>query len=149
MDRPSLLRLMDANANRALEGARVCEDLGRLALSSPAAFRRLRAIRHGIAAAMRRLPVSRLELVSARASGTDPGRRARPGAVAGAEQLLLINFQRVKEALRVLEECSRAAAPRSTAAFQRLRFQTYDAERELLLRLDAVRHRRPRRGRRT
>ena len=148
MDRRGLLRLLDANANRALEGARVCEDIARLSLASPRAFRRLRALRHGIAGAIGRLPMRRAELLAARDSVGDPGRRAAARPVDTVERLLLINFQRLKEALRVLEECARVAAPRCTAAFQRLRFQAYDTERDLLLRVDAVRHRRPRRGRR-
>jgi len=148
MDRRSLLRLIDANGNRALEGARVCEEIARLALAAPQSFRRMRAIRHGIAAAMRSLPVGRRQLLAARDTHADPGRRASAASVESAERLLVINFQRLKEALRVLEECSRVAAPRRAAAFQRLRFHAYDAERDLLLRLDAVRDRRPRRRRR-
>ena len=148
MGRRSVLRLIDANANRALEGARVCEDLARLWLDAPQAFRRLRAVRHGIASAMRRLPATRADLLAARDTGADAGRRARAARVETAERLLVINFQRVKEALRVLEECSRVAAPRVTARFQALRFQAYDAERDLLLRLAAVRDRRPGRRRR-
>jgi len=141
MTRTALLRMLDANANRALEGLRVCEDVVRFHLGTPRIFRRIRALRHGVAEALTRLPVRPTELVRARNSARDPGRTAPATAVPSLERLLLINFQRAKEALRVLEEAARLLAPRQTAAFQRLRFRTYEAEREALLRVEALRHR--------
>ena len=141
MTRRSVLRLIDANANRALEGVRVCEDIVRFHCRSRASFRRLRALRHAIASAVRRLPVTPVELVRVRESREDPGRRAPSARVGSLERLLLINLQRVKEALRVLEECSRTFSPSHSAAFQRLRFRTYDLEGDLLLTLAALRHR--------
>jgi len=136
----SLLRLIDANANRALEGLRVCEDVARFHLESPRAFRRARALRHAVARAVRKLPATPADLVRARGSSRDVGRRAPAARVASLDQLLLINFQRAKEALRALEESARLLAPREAATFQRLRFCTYEVERALLLRLDALRH---------
>ena len=141
MTRPALLRMLDANANRALEGLRVCEDVVRFHLGTPRLFHQIRALRHGVAAALARLPVRPTELVQARNSARDPGRSAPASAVPSLERLLLINFQRAKEALRVLEEAARLLAPRQTAAFQRLRFRAYEVEREALLRLATVRHR--------
>lgn len=139
MTRGSILRLVDANANRALEGVRVCEDIVRFSVERPQTFRRLRALRHAIAACVRRLPGSPLELLRARASRRDMGRDAPAPAVRSLKRLLVINLQRVKEALRVLEECSRLIAPRQTSAFHRLRFRTYEIERELFL--ETLRHR--------
>ncbi len=141
MTRRSVLRLLDANANRALEGLRVCEDLVRFELESASFFRRLRALRHGVAQAIRRLPVTPTELVRARESGSDIGRKAPASRVASLEHLFLINVQRTKEALRALEEGVRLIAPRQAASFQRLRFRTYEVERALVLRVAALRHR--------
>ena len=148
MIRKAVFRLLDANANRALEGLRVCEEIVRFHMASPRAFRRLRALRHAAAGAIRALPISPRELLAARESRGDVGRRAPAGRVASLEQLILINFQRAKEALRTLEECSRIAAPRSAAVFQRVRFRTYEVERHVLLTLASVRHHRPVRRRR-
>lgn len=147
MPKRSLLRLLDANANRALEGLRVVEEIVRFHWRAAGAFRRLRALRHAVAGALRRLPVSPRELAAVRDSREDVGRRAAAAGVESLERLLLINLQRAKEALRTLEECSRLIAPRQTRAFQRLRFRTYEVERELLRRVAAVRHHRPRRRR--
>ena len=141
MTQSSVLRLLDANANRALEGLRVCEEIARFHFASPRLFRRARALRHGVAHAVRRLPVRPSELLRARDSRHDVGRRAPASRVESLERLLLINFQRAKESLRTLEECARLLAPAVTPEFQRLRFASYDLERDCLLRLAAVRHR--------
>ncbi len=141
--RHAILRLVDANANRALEGVRVCEEIVRFQLDAAFLFKRARALRHAIAVAVRRLPASPAELVYARGSRQDVGRRARSGRIASLEQALLINAQRAKEALRTLEECSRILAPGQAAAFQRARFRLYDLERDTLLRVAALRHRGP------
>ena len=137
----SLLRIIDANANRALEGLRVCEDVTRFHLEHARVFRQLRALRHRVAGTVRALPLHPAELLGARQSRRDPGRRAASTRVASLEQLLLINFQRTKEALRVLEESSRLLGVDHARAFQRLRFGTYDVERDFLRRVAALRHR--------
>ena len=138
--RKSVLRLLDANANRALEGLRVCEDIVRFHLEAGRLYRRMRALRHAVAAGVRALPAAPLELVRARDSRRDPGARAPAGRTPSLERVLLVNFQRAKEALRVLEEVTRLTAPRHTPVFQQLRFRTYDLERDTLIRLAAVRH---------
>ena len=136
----TVLRIVDANANRALEGLRVCEEIARLHLASLRHFRRLRLLRHAVAAAVRQLPLTPADLLAARDSHRDVGRRAAAARASSLEQLLLINFQRAKEALRTLEECSRVIAPRATTAFQAVRFRTYQVERDVLLSLASLRH---------
>ena len=127
------LRLIDANANRALEGLRVCEEIARFHLESSSGFTRIRGLRHDVAEAISALPVDVAARLRARASRRDVGRRAPASRVDSLERLLLINFQRAKEALRTLEECARLIAPRHVGSFQRLRFHTYEVERDLLL----------------
>ena len=141
MTRRGVLRLVDANANRAMEGLRVCEEVVRFHYETPGLYRRARALRHAVARAVRRLPATPVDLVRARSSRSDVGRRAPASRVDSLERLLLINLQRAKESLRTLEESSRILAPRQTAAFQHLRFTVYDLERDILLKLAVVRHR--------
>lgn len=136
----SVARLIDANLNRALEGARVCEDIARFHLRAITVFRRLRRLRHDIAEAANELPLRPRELLAQRASRRDPGRNVPASRIDSLERLLLINCQRVKEALRTLEECARLGAPRSVSRFQALRFRTYDIERDLVLNLASLRH---------
>jgi thiamine-phosphate pyrophosphorylase len=140
MTKRSVLRIVDANANRALEGIRVCEDIVRFHLEAPDAFRRLRALRHAVARTVRRLPVRAADLARSRNSRQDPGKRAPASRVESLGRLLVINLQRTKESLRTLEECARLVAPRQTPDFARLRFRTYEVERDLLINLSSLRH---------
>ena len=143
-----LWRMIDANANRVREGLRVCEDLVRLCLGSEAGFRRVRALRYAVSRQLTALPIAREALLRARDTRQDPGRRSRPSTIRSAPQLLIINLQRAKEGLRVLEDSARVVAPPAVTGFQTLRFRVYDLERDLLLGLAAVRDRRSRRRRR-
>ncbi len=140
LQRRVLARMLDANINRAFEGLRVCEDLLRFGAVHGAPYGTVRALRHALSTQVAHLPMGARERVAARNSRQDPGRAARPskGGARSLEHLLLINLQRAKEALRVLEEASRLFAPRRVAGFQRLRFRLYNVERELLA---TVRHR--------
>ena len=138
--RRELLRVIDANVNRALEGLRVCEEIARFDLEQPRLFRRLRALRHDVALTVRRLPLASAELIRSRESHRDIGRRAPASPLRCRDQLVIINFQRAKESLRTLEECARVVAPRLIGMFQRLRFRTYDVERDTVLWLATVRH---------
>ncbi len=144
----SALRLMDANANRALEGLRVCEDVVRFHLEDQALYRRCRKLRHGIAEAMRGLAISPQALIAARDSRSDIGRAAPSKGIETLERLMILNLQRAKESLRVLEECSRVVAPSCAHVFQKLRFGTYDIERALFFKLASLRDRRRARRRR-
>ena len=137
-----VLRVLDANSNRAREGLRVCEDLVRFCVGSERQFQHVRSLRRALNAKLRRLPVKPADVVRFRDSQRDPGRLSRSPSVQSVEHLLLINLQRTKEALRVLEESCRLIAPRQAAGFQQLRFRTYHVERSLLIGLAALRHRR-------
>jgi len=136
----SVLRIVDANANRALEGLRVGEDIVRFHLEDARALRRLRTLRHAVAQTITRLPVGTLDLVRSRDSTHDLGKRSPAAHIGSLERLLLINLQRTKESLRTLEECARLIAPRRVPDFQRLRFRTYEVERDLLIKVSTLRH---------
>lgn len=140
----TLLRALDANLNRAREGLRVCEDLIRFDGAGRCEVERLRGIRHALARCVLALPVSHADLLRARDARRDAGRRLYPSSVESPDQLLLINLQRAKEAMRVIEESVRVLAPPCVTRFQQLRFRLYDAERDVLLNVAVVRHRRRR-----
>lgn len=118
----------------------MCEDIVRFSWEMPRLFRQLRTVRHAIAKSVRQLPVPVEDLLRARESRVDIGRRSSASRIESLERLLVLNLQRAKESLRVLEECSRVLAPRQTAVFQQLRFRVYEVERDLLLRVAALRH---------
>lgn len=139
-----LLRILDANLNRAREGLRVCEDVVRLGYDDPRLTARLKRVRHGVAAAGRRLPVPWRVLLGARASQRDVGRRGghlTSQRRATVQTLFIVNMQRAKEALRVLEEGCRLITPSVARSFAQLRFRLYAIETIFAQRRPPVRHR--------
>lgn len=137
-----LLRVFDANLNRAREGLRVCEEIARLVLEDPGLTRRCRRLRLEVHAAGLRLGGARL--VAGRDSDGDLGRPERRGAIRthrGAGDLLTANLRRVQEALRVLEEFGRLRSAAASRAFGALRFRCYSLEKKFHSRVPALRHR--------
>lgn len=133
-----IYRILDANLNRAREGLRVCEDVARFALDSAALSKELKALRHGVASAMRKVPASPGRLLAARDPEHDVGRGSRrPSEMhrRDAADIFMANIQRVKESLRVLEEFSKMTDSRLAIRFRRLRFRSYEVEKKAVTRL--------------
>jgi thiamine-phosphate pyrophosphorylase len=131
MDRSRLLRIVDANLNRAREALRVLEEVRRLGADDAERSARLKALRHGLSDYESALGIRAGELASSRDPVGDVGRVAPSGAHPGEEDLLRANARRLQEALRVLEETGRllgAGAGIASAA----RFDAYEAEKRLL-----------------
>ncbi|MBI2868511.1 MAG: thiamine phosphate synthase [Chloroflexi bacterium] len=132
----AVLRILDANLNRAIEGLRVLEELARLKLDDAVLSQALKDLRHDIA----RLPdVPRAGLLAARDSQADIGRDIEaPGqdetrSLAGT---VSANARRAQEALRVMEELARTpGAALEGERFRKARFAVYTLEKRLILRL--------------
>lgn len=133
----SLLRILDANANRAREAMRVCEDLARFVKNDKALAGRLKKCRHELTQVLLALPVSYAKLLAARDAARDLGRRGwiRDKKKAAWSDLMISNLKRAQEALRVLEEVSKVCAAKSSPEFQKLRFDLYELEKRALRRL--------------
>lgn len=127
----SLLRVIDANYNRAKEALRVAEDIARFYLADSDLTRRFKRVRHDLTRILLGFKVPYRHLVEARNSREDVGRAGlvRDKKRPGWKDLLLSNLKRGQEALRVLEEFSKMVEPRKTAAFQRIRFRLYELEK--------------------
>lgn len=130
----ALLRIVDANYNRGKEAVRVVEDLCRFYLKNSRLTGRLKRLRHDLTQTFLSLGIPDAALVEARNSREDVGRRGliRDKKRPGGRDLLVSNFKRAEEAVRVLEECSKVGRPSQTARFQRLRFRLYELEKESL-----------------
>ena len=131
-----MLRMIDANFNRAREGLRVLEDLARFEAQDAGLAREGKELRHALTAAVEGLGFSGLERVASRDTPGDVGTtisteaeksRASLDAVAAAAAA------RVSEALRVIEELAKTREQGGT--FEGLRYRVYTLERELRLRL--------------
>lgn len=125
----AVLRLLDANLDRAREGLRVLEDWARFGLDRADLVARTKDMRQRLG----RCHGDRYK--RARHAASDPAtglahpaqaERCRP------EQVVAANAARVQEALRVLEEFGRSVDPPLAAEAAALRYQLYDLEVELL-----------------
>jgi thiamine-phosphate pyrophosphorylase len=126
-------RILDASANRAREGLRVVEDYVRFVLDDPGLTRRLKEIRHRLAAALAGFDPELL--LDARDTPGDVGThimthpervRENPRAV------LTANFRRTAEALRSLEEYSKLVDVWLSGRFEVLRYDVYTLEKLVL-----------------
>lgn len=129
MDAPKpVLRLLDANLNRAREGLRVVEDTARFVWKDGLTYVRLRKIRHElqqIAARQYRA------LVSGRNSEEDAGRTIRERSRRSLQDVAIANIRRAQEAVRVLEEYSKVFGSSSASRFKKIRFRLYVEEKKI------------------
>jgi thiamine-phosphate pyrophosphorylase len=121
-----VLRIIDANANRASEGLRVVEEFVRFVLDDGHLTELCKWLRHDLAAALK--PLAASDLCAARDTCGDIGtsvatedeyQRADPLDVALASQ------KRVEQSLRCIEEYSKTLAPGVASAVEQLRYRAY------------------------
>lgn len=119
-------RIIDVNLNRAREGIRVIEDSVRFILNDEKTFTKLRNIRHRLE------KISYLiypKLIRSRDVQRDVGKNVKEEGISDMPSLILANFKRTQEALRVLEEYSKIVSQNITPMFKRLRFEIYSLEK--------------------
>ena len=127
INQQNIFRVLDANINRAREGLRVLEDAARFVFNRPALTIQIRRNRHRLDAAVRQ---SYPQLIAARDTGSDEGRSFNEGKRKDLSGLVIANFKRVEEAMRVLEEFSKLFSERAGKKFKKIRFEIYAAEKE-------------------
>jgi thiamine-phosphate pyrophosphorylase len=124
----STLRTIDANFNRAVEGLRVIEDHARFVLNDEFLAAECKRLRHDLTTALTALDPTG-ERVRARDTLADVGTTItspQESQRVSAEQLVAANWQRVSQALRVIEEFAKLLG-HSGADFEQLRYQSYTA----------------------
>jgi thiamine-phosphate pyrophosphorylase len=126
----SVLRILDANLNRAREAFRVLEDIARFHHDDASAAAALKEARHAVDAQAR--PISR-ELLQARDSARDVGQDGDlPVEEARSiREILAANLKRAGEALRSIEEVAKGRYPGLSREAHRRRFQLYTLEKEM------------------
>ncbi len=125
-----VLRLLDANLNRAREGFRVLEDTARFLFSHKLLFQALRKERHALDKITRK---NYPQLVDSRDAETDAGANMEEESNRQhLGNLIAANFRRCEESLRVLEEYGKVFEPGSSADFKRVRFRTYTLEKKTM-----------------
>lgn len=132
----SLFAVIDANINRAKEGLRVAEDTARFVLLDRPLSSKLKSIRHAVDTGAARICPDYASLVKSRDSSGDVGRKIKNSAEfsrAGLKDVLVSNFKRAQESLRVLEEISKLSDVAAAKKFKELRYKTYEAEKTAVL----------------
>jgi thiamine-phosphate pyrophosphorylase len=131
----AVLRIVDANFNRAREALRCMEEYGRFVLDDAELSGRAKGLRHELCQAIAEMPD--FELLMARDTPGDVGtgittesetHRADFAAVVQAAA------KRLTEALRCLEEYGKLASSRFAARMEAIRYECYDLEKQLLTR---------------
>jgi thiamine-phosphate pyrophosphorylase len=128
--RISLLRILDAAANRAREGLRVLEDWVRFGLDDPHLTAHLKEIRHDLAASLAGIPLD--QRLAARETRADVGTQIGTASESqrnGPNEVLTANFLRLEESLRSLEEYGKIIDPSVGMAIEQLRYRVYTVQR--------------------
>ncbi|MEN3013994.1 MAG: thiamine-phosphate pyrophosphorylase [Endomicrobiia bacterium] len=124
-----ILRIIDANINRITEGLRVIEETLRFVYRFESKYKALREIRHKIPKLFLKFYPS---TVFQRNSISDPGISAKEKKYKNINQLLISNFHRVSESLRVLEELSKLVDIKNVLKLKKIRYKIYDLEKEII-----------------
>ena len=131
-DKASLLRIIDANLNRAAEALRTVEDVCRFHWSLKGFAGDLKTLRHSLFAALSTGGVGREDIVRHRDIEGDVGRESvSPGSAQDPAGMAFRNVERAKEALRALEEASRLVQPDLARVFEQSRYRLYAIEKGL------------------
>lgn len=131
-----ILRMIDANLNRASEGLRVMEDCARFGLNDAKLSKALKELRHRLRNATDSMCINPLDLLSHRDTSKDVGteistanEQDRSG---GMSDMVSAAAKRASEALRVIEESAKALG-KTGGPFESIRYSIYEIERELML----------------
>lgn len=125
-----ILRIIDANFNRATEGIRVAEEISRFILEDKRRTFELKSLRGELAASVGQLAGR----VKARDSRSDIGRTMESRTEGKRNTLLDLfgsNIKRAEEAVRVLEEFLKLENLAASRKCKQIRFKLYQIEKEL------------------
>lgn len=124
----SLLRMIDANADRAAEALRVVGDLCRFLLDDKHLSTSWRDLRGALWQAYTAVPGLQSSALQNRDSEGDAGRTFASVSYQDVLSTARSNIHRAEESFRALEECMRAVSPEHASLFSQLRYRCYDAE---------------------
>lgn len=129
---PAILRILDANLNRAREGLRVVEEFARFVLEDASLSEALKQLRHELVAAIPKGIATTLH--AHRDSRRDVGREiANPSDAqrGSAGDVAQASAARVAEALRSIEEYAKPLDAVFAARVEPLRYRMYELQRRL------------------
>jgi len=134
MPEPAVLRILDANANRAREALRVAEDYARFALDSARLADALKGLRHRLRERLDAFGLPAEALLAARDTAGDVGTRLSTEPEmrrSSAADVAKAALKRLEEALRSLEEYGKTVSPAAARGVQDIRYAAYELELQL------------------
>jgi thiamine-phosphate pyrophosphorylase len=129
LSKSTLYRILDANLDRAREGLRVIEEWCRFGLNQASLTAECKQLRQTLAL------WHTAEIWASRDTSSDPGTdltHPQEERRSDMTQVLRVNFCRVEEALRVLEEYGKLHQPQMAADCKQMRYQVYILETNLI-----------------
>jgi len=127
-----VLRIIDANANRAREALRVMEEAARFLLDDAGLTENLKQMRHNLAHQLTKID----GLQAARDTPGDVGTSIEIDSErnrASAGEVVIAAGKRLSESLRAIEEYSKTFDTDFAAAIEQLRYQGYEIEQRINL----------------
>lgn len=127
-----ILRVIDANLNRILEGLRVCEEITRFIALDKNLTSRFKRLRHATAGLGAKLRISDSGLLDSRDSLKDIGKPSTAEELTRRDcrDIFFANIQRAKESARVLEEFSKLESKAISSGFKDIRYRLYQIEKD-------------------
>lgn len=124
------IRILDTNLNRCKEGIRAIEDTCRFVLNDDVFYKKLRKVRH---LSSKYLSSMYEEMLNVRDSMKDSGRKVKEQKRENLKNIVIANFKRVEESLRVLEEYSKIINFDIALKYKKLRYEIYNIEKKMVL----------------
>ena len=137
--KPSVMRILDANANRAREAMRVMEEASRFVLNDAVLSEDIKRLRHDFA----RLTCGFSDAIFWRDTGGDVGTGISTAGEKRRRDILAVVIaagKRLSEALRAIEEYAKIELGEVAGGAQALRYRGYEIEKKMVL---ALRRHRP------
>ena len=125
----NFIRILDTNLNRTKEGLRVIEDSARFVFNNEQIYKQLRDIRHKATSFLEK---QYEQLISERHSVKDVGRKVTEDKRIDLKNIIIANFKRVEESLRVLEEYSKLINFEIALNYKELRYSIYQIEKDFV-----------------
>jgi thiamine-phosphate pyrophosphorylase len=123
-------RILDTNLNRCKEGLRVVEDTCRFVFCDEILYKKIRKVRH---LASKYLTDQYEQMLTSRDSIKDSGRKVKEQSRQNLKNIVIANFKRAQESLRVLEEYSKIIDFNIALKYKALRYEVYTIEKRMLL----------------
>ncbi len=131
----NILRIIDANFNRAREGLRTIEDAVRFYYGlGPSDIKKLKILRHSLSKETEK-HFRLIELKASRDTVCDRGKKLDARNREDMPTTVGKNFMRAGEALRTMEEYSKIIVPEASEFFHNLRFRLYKVEKEITMKI--------------